>query len=313
LIKKIIIAALSCLILFSLTACNPGGNNQESGSKNGTYDQLVKNVNELLSAAALQYDVGLDFESEYVYGLAQAEISSLRLLIDNVLWLKGEGEEISDIIGDAPYSDWDEIVAAGLGSDAPFYFEGLLWKMQGEKEKANELFKKAQANPLHEDRDFYYIKKMSVKDLYELRKEVVELENKIYAAYTPRGVLLTERTGAEFSPAYHLAMASDRAASASQAAQCALNALLCSPYSPALYGNAALYALAAGDIELTAEILSDGLYLAPDDVSINYAAAVVSYAGDDNASAKVYLDKAKANATGDMLARVNELYAKIGG
>ena len=312
-IKKIIIAFLSCLLLFSLTSCISGGGKNESGAGNGTYDQLVKNVNDLSSAAALQYDVGLDFESEYVYGLAQAEISSLRLLIDNVLWLKGEGEEISDIIGDAPYSDWDEIVAAGLGSDAPFYFEGLLYKMQGEKEKADACFKKAEANPLHEERDFYYIKKMSVKDLYKLREEVVKLENKIYVAYTPRGVLLTGRTGAEFSPAYHLAMASDRAASASEAAQCALNALLCSPYSPALYGNAALYALAAGDIELTLGILNDGLYLAPDDVSINYAAAVVSYASDDNVSAKVYLDKAKANASGDMLERVNELYGRIGG
>ncbi len=309
-IKRITVVFLALLLVLTLCSCNFIKQN----GKPDAHEALIKEAGELAEAAALQYDAGLTFQSEYVYGLAQAEISSLRLCIDNVLWLKGEGKSKAEVTGDAPYNSFDGIVGAGMGSDAPFYFEGVLYKMQGEDEKAEECYKKAGYNPLHKDRDFYYLKKLSVDELYEIKKKARELEDRIHAAYTPRTALLTDTaSGAEFSAAYHLAMAEENADNAELAAQCALNALLVGPSSPALYSGAALYAVKAGLTELAVEIINDGLFLAPDDASINYTAALMFSASGDNAKAKAFLDTAKVTATGDLLARVNALSEQTGG
>lgn len=309
-IKKIILPLLSLLLVLPFCSCSFI---KQNGADNSAHEALMKEAGELADAAALQYDTGLTFQSEYVYGLAQAEISSLRLCVDTILWLKGEGANKDEVIGDAPYKSFDEIVAAGMGSDAPFYFEGVLYKMQGEDKKAEECYAKAGYNPLHEERDFYYLKKMSVDELYRIKEKAAELEKKIAAAYTPRTALVAERTGAEFSAAYHLAMAQENEENAGLAAQCALNALLVNPLSPSLYSGAALYAMKAGLTDLAAEIINDGLFLAPEDASVNYVAALMFFAAGDNAKAKTFTDTAKATATGDLLARINALSAQIGG
>ena len=308
--KKYILPVI--FVLLALVFCSCSFLNQSGGgAENGAHEALIKEAGELADAAALQYDAGLTFQSEYVYGLAQAEVSSLRLCVDTVLWLKGEGANKAEVIGGAPYKSFDEIFAAGMGSDAPYYFEGVLYKMQGEDEKAGECYKKAAYNPLHKDRDFYYLKKLTVEELYAIKEKAAELENRIYKEYTPRTALCAERTGAEFSAAYHLAMAQDNEENAELAAQCALNALLVSPQSPSLYSGAALYAMKAGYAELAEEILNDGLFLSPEDASINYAAALLYAAAGDNATAKTFIETAKANAAGDLLARVNALSKQL--
>ena len=211
LFKKAVMLTLVAVLALSLCACGlfGGGGNAE---KDGTaHVRLMADVEALIETAQTQYDTGLTFQSEYIYGVAQAEISSLRLCIDTVLWLKGEGADLAEVIGDAPYKTWDEIVGAGLGSSAPFYFEGLLYQFQGEKDKADACFERAGYNPLKGERDFYYLRRLSVEELYTLQAAVSELEDKVYRLYTPRTVLLAERTGAEFSPAYHLALANERA------------------------------------------------------------------------------------------------------
>lgn len=303
-------ALLSIAALTSLCSCGKTGGPSANGS---AHTALMEETNALIEAAARQYDVGLTLQSEYLYGLAQAEISSLRLCVDTVLWLKGEGASLAEVIGNAPYKTWDEIVGAGLGSFYPFYFEGLILRFRGEKALSDEFFKKAESNPLYEDKDFYYIRNMSVNELYALKQDAFELENKVYGLYTPRTFLLAERTGAEFSPAYHLAMANEREENAEEALQCAVNALLSSPLTPSLYASAAAYALKAGDAQKASEILNEGLFLAPRDASVNYIAATYSYSAGDTAAAKTYLETAKESAEGELLERVNALYAQTGG
>lgn len=312
-VKKIIISLLCLFLLLSFCSCqyfaNIGKTNKIDTS---AQKELMKEVEELCGTAALQYDVGLTFQSEYVYGLALAEISSLRLCVDRVLWLRGEGRNFAEVAGDAPYKSWDEIVGAGLGSDAPFYFEGLLLKFQGETEASEECFKRAAYNPLHKERDFYYLRKISVKELYELKEEASALEKRVLSEYTPRTALLSERTGAEFSPAYHLAVASG-CDNEADALQSAINALLSDPLSPSLYGSAALYAMNAGNIELAFEILNDGLFLAPEDASVNYTAAVLSLAKGDGTAAKTFIETAKKTAGAELLSRINALDTQTGG
>ena len=309
-IIRITSVILASVFLLSLCSCGLLSGNR---SGNNAHEELMAEVRELAEAAAEQYDAGLTFESEYVWGLAQAEISSLRLFIDWLLWLKGEGENITAVIGDAPYRSWEEIIAAGIGSPAPFSFEGLLCRVRGEKERSEELYEKAKYNPLYSDRDFYYLRDLSVEELRQIREKAAELELEIYGVYTPRTVLLAPPTGAEFSPAYHLAMAEETAEDPKAAAACALNALLASPLTPSLYAGAVVYELNAGNAELALEILNDGLFLAPEDASVNYVAALVSHAAGDDASARTFIDTAKANADGEFLENIDRLAEQIGG
>ncbi len=312
--KKILIIIFCAVLALSLCACGRQGTAGNDGVDGGeAHVELMLQVRGLAEAASKQYDAGLTFQSEYLYGLAQAEISSLRLCVDYVLWLKGEGANLAEVIGDAPYRTWDEVVGAGLGSDAPFYFEGLLFRFQGEQDKAEECLRLAGANPLHQERDFYYLRRMSVEELYDLKAKAAELENELYGQYSPRTVLLDTRTGAEFSPAYHLAMAGEREGNAAEAAQCALNALLASPLTPSLYGNAAALELEAGNVDLAVEILNEGLFLAPEDPSVNYVAALYARASGNDASAKAFLETARAGAEGDLLDRIDALLGQLGG
>ncbi|MBO4791356.1 MAG: hypothetical protein J5592_03635 [Clostridia bacterium] len=309
-LKKTVAFILAAALLISLCSC---GLLSGRGGKNTAHEELIAEVRELAAAAAEQYDAGLTFESEYVFGLAQAEISSLRLFIDWLLWLGGEGENITAVIGDAPYRSWEEIIAAGIGSPAPFSFEGLLCRVMGEKERSEELYEKAKYNPLYSERDFRYLRDLSVDELRPIREEAAKLELEIYGVYTPRTVLLAPPTGAEFSPAYHLAMAEEMAEDPKTAAACALNALLASPLTPSLYAGASVYELNAGNAELALEILNDGLFLAPEDASVNYVAALVSHTAGDDASARSFIDTAKAKADGELLENINRLAGQIGG
>ena len=311
--KKILTILLATVIMVTMCSCGIIKTGNNGVIDMSPYDDLMNEVKELKEAAGKQYDAGLDFQSEYIYSLALGEISSLRLSIDMVLWLKGEGKNLKEVIGDAPYKTWDEITEACLGSYAPYYFEGLICQFRGRTEQSEDLYKKAGSNPLYEKRDFYFLRKLSVEELYALKKDVAELENEVCKAYTPRSVLLGERTGAEFSPAYHLAMANERSENAEEAAQCALNALITSPLTPSLYANAAAYELTAGNVELAVEILNDGLFFAPEDPSVNYIAALYCHSLGDDVSAKGYLDTAKTGAEGDLLANINSLYEQIGG
>jgi len=291
----------------------PGDTIQTVDSDAPAHEQLMAEVNNRLVWAAEQADVGMTLQSEYLYGMAQAEISSLRLSIDTILWLMGEGENFSEVIGFAPYKDWDAIVGAGPGSDAPFYFEGLLLTIQGKYTEAEECYKKAAANPMHTERDFFYLRYMTVEELYMLEEEVSALENTVYDLYTPRTRLLAERTGAEFSPYYHLAMAQELSDRPAEALQCAVNALMTNPMEPSLFSAAAAYAMDAGEADVACEYINEGLYIYPEDSALNYMAALLSAAAGDNATAQSYLNTAKANAEGELLEQINALAGQIGG
>ena len=322
--KKLLLIFLALVLALSLAACGgkspdegetptPGDTVQTVDPDAPAHEQLMAEVNNRLVWAAQQADVGMTLQSEYLYGMAQAEISSLRLSIDTILWLMGEGENLSEVIGSAPYKDWDAIVGAGPGSDAPFYFEGLLLTIQGKDAEAEECYKKAAANPMHTERDFYYLRNMTVEELYALEEEVSALEDTVYGLYTPRTRLLAERTGAEFSPYYHLAMAEERADYPAEALQCAVNALLTNPVEPSLFSAAAAYAMDAGKVDTASEYINEGLYVYPEDGSLNYMAALLCAAAGDTEAAGNYLDTAKANAEGELLEQINALAGQIGG
>ncbi|MCC8026672.1 MAG: hypothetical protein LIP16_15400 [Clostridium sp.] len=316
--KRILSLALACALALSLAACGPKGGGgsgevQAIDPSAPAHEQLMAEVGNRLIHARQQDDMGAVIQSEYTYGLAQAEASSLRYAIDTVLWLKGEGENLAQVVGGVPYRDWDDIVGAGLGSDAPFYFEGLLLTIQGKDAEAELCYQRAKANPTCKERDFYYLRDMSVDELYGLKETVAALELEVYEEYTPRTALLAERTGAEFAPVYHLAMAAERTDRPEQALQCAVNALLANPAEAALYGAAAGYAIDAGESAQAQDYLNEGLWAFPQDGTLNYLAAAFSMAAGDTDAAKAFLQTARANADGPLLEKINALDGQMGG
>ncbi|MBQ1849780.1 MAG: hypothetical protein II139_05370 [Lachnospiraceae bacterium] len=124
--KRFLSIILSICLVLTLCACNkPENMSVESVSGNpkasgNACEALFERVQAYEETAKLQSDVGMTLSGEFFYGMAQAEISSLRLCIDTVLWLLGEGESLDDVIGDAPYKDWDSITLQVLGATPPF-------------------------------------------------------------------------------------------------------------------------------------------------------------------------------------------------
>jgi hypothetical protein len=138
---------LATALVFSLAACND--KEQDGVDPNAPmHEQLTAEADINLGYARQAANMGVPIQGEYYCGLALAEVSALRLCADNILWLKGEGETVDEIIGAAPYSDWNDVVAAGLGSPMPFYFEGLLFKVQGKDAEAEVCYKTALRNPI---------------------------------------------------------------------------------------------------------------------------------------------------------------------
>jgi hypothetical protein len=136
-LKRLLTCLLLAALVFSLAACDGKDKDKDGIDPNAPlHEQLTAEADLSVGYARQAANMGVPIQGEYYYGLALAEVSALRLCADHILWLKGEGETVDEIIGAAPYADWNDIVAAGLGSPMPFYFEGLLFKVQGKDAEA---------------------------------------------------------------------------------------------------------------------------------------------------------------------------------
>ena len=329
--KKILITLISAALLISLCACGEetaapsaaspsgaqsgaaAGSAQELPADAAAHEQLMAEVRQYVETARQQGDAGYSLVEEYLLGMAQAEISSLRQCADTTLWLRGEGANLAEVIGSAPYGSWDAIVGAGPGSDAPFYFEGLLFTFQGKDSEAQACYDKAAKNPQHKERDFYYLRNLSIEELYKVKEDAAALENEIWQSFTPRTKLLAERTGAEFLPEFHLTMADSCKDCPTDALQYAVNALLVNPFSSTLYSAAAVYAMDAYDVEQAVEFINEGLFMFPEDGTLNYVAALLCVSAEDNAQAKEFLKAAEAANDPDLKEQIDALYEQIGG
>ncbi len=292
---------LFIIMVLSLCACSRNHNSNKKDesdfliidTNSALHDQLLCEAENNLKAARYSTDMGLVLQGEYFYGQAQASVSSLRYAIDIILWLMGEGDSLADVTDGAPYRDWDDIVASGMCSPMPYYFEGLTLEIQGKTEDANACYQYALSNPTYEERDFWYLRNMSVKELYELREKVIALELEIFEEYTPHTKLCTlTRTGIEYSPTYHLTLAAQASFDGNNqlAWNCALNALLTNPTMPELYSSAISYGLCAKATE-TLDIINEGLSSFPDDEALNAIAEAIAMSAGNTNDAKTFQTK----------------------
>ena len=245
--------------------------NEELAGDGTSYADFMQIMAEIKGFGDRAAEQGLPVHSEYYYSFAGASVSALRYAAEYILWLKGEGDTLASFTAGSRYSGWSTIAAVNYASPYPSYFEGLLLEIQGKYEESLEPFAAASVMPLfpEEGLDFYYLKKMSVPALYELRDRLRELEDQIYGAYSP--VLSGEEWDRRYFDAEYLIGLSGEqilAGDYDRALWFAGQALKADPFDKRSWQNAAACAFYAEDMEQMGAYVDEGLAVFPDDESL---------------------------------------------
>ena len=183
--KKALAIAL-CLSVLTLAGCDsiklPDGRSGGSSA-----NDLIKIADVCIAEGQRFQNLLMDETAAYFYGFAGSAVGSMRLAVERILWLKGEGDSFEVLTEGSRYTDWDTLGELCFASPYPYYFEGLVYDVQGMEDEANEAYSRAaiMTNFPDEGLDFYYLKDMSVSDLYALRDRLRTTENGIYEDYTP--------------------------------------------------------------------------------------------------------------------------------
>lgn len=258
----------------------------------------------LLKCGDERAQAAYDRQAVYFYSTAAAHVCALRYMADNILWLKGEGETVSDLSGER-LADWNEIAALNYVSPYAGYCRYLVLKMQGKDDEAVVYLEQAQENPDCPQEDaFYDWKEKSVRELYGIKDELEGLEDEIFARYAPMTRPLEILTGAEFSQEYHLylAQACLEQGQPRLALVCAENAICVNPFNGKGYAFGALAALDMEDSELAAAYLNEGFAAEPVSVEINVLLAAAAKSRGDGEAFSRHLEIARQGQPGEKMA-----------
>jgi len=276
--KKIIALALTLLLAAALSACDLGslfgGPTVETIKDDplvgdGTsYSEFIKIMDEIRQYGDRAAELGLPVNSEYYYSYAGASVSAFRYAVEYILWLKGEGGSFADYMAESRYAGWELIAEINYSSPYPSYFEGLLLEIQGKYDESIAPFAAASIMPMfpEEGLDFYYLKKMSVDALYEVRDVLRQLEERIYTNYAP---VLTGREWDKymFDAEYLMGLSANsvKASEYEAALYTAQQALKVDPADVRVWQNAAACAIYAEQLELAGGYVDEGLTVFPED------------------------------------------------
>ncbi len=275
------IAVISALLFITVMLCScdilsivNGGQSASAGSDDSivgdgtSYSDFIAVMTEIKGYGDIIAEKGLTVQSEYYYSFAGASVSALRYAAEYILWLKGEGGSFDSFTADSRYTGWERIAEINYASPYPSYFEGLLLEVQGKTEECIDPYASAAIMTMfpEEGLDFYYLKKMSVEKLYELRDDLRSLEDSIYSVYTP---VLTGHDWDKlfFDKDYLVALSyqSVQAEDYTSALFYAKQALKADPFDATVWHNAIMCALYAEQIESAGGYIDEGLALFPDD------------------------------------------------
>ncbi len=294
--KRLLAAILTLALLLSLAACdlndilgkNPTGS---TGGEAFSLDTVTQEVQQLIAWGDESAAEGLDRHAVYYYSAAAAGVCALRYLVDNILWLKGEGETVADLSG-TRQADWYGIAALNYISPYPLYCQYLLAKMQGKDQEAQVLKAQAQRNPdCPTDDSFYSWKHCSVQELYTIKKALEELEDQVFSCYRPNVVPMDALTGQEYLQEHHLRMAQLclELESPELALQCAENAINTDPFNGKGYAMGALAAMATENWSLAVDYLNEGFFTEPTCPDINLLMALVAKTQGDREKMSTHL------------------------
>ncbi|MBQ1846634.1 MAG: hypothetical protein II135_01385 [Clostridia bacterium] len=210
-IKKI---ALLALIVFTLAAallsCMTAEKPEEMKAEGLSKTEFLEIVSQCEKYGKKFDDLLMEETAAYFYGFAGASVSAMRLAVEKILWLRGEGDDFDSLTEGSRYKDWNTIAEICYASPYPYYFEGMIHEMQGESDAARSCYVNAAMmyNYPEKGLDFYYLKNAPISELYDLRGELCGYEDRIYGEYRPT-LYGYERTPYNSSPEYLCADATE--------------------------------------------------------------------------------------------------------
>lgn len=242
--------------------------NRSSSEPESLYSQYIRIMLELQEQGKTYGENDMSLQADYCYGIAGSSISAMRFAIDNMLHQKGEGKSLADLVEDA-YGDWDTIAEISYVSPYPSYFEGLIYHIQGDKDKATEKYKEAILNPSfpQENFSFYYLSSLTTEELSVLRDELLLLEQGIYEVFTPKKTLIP-RHPLNYEDEYLRAKAKAVLEEEPENYEMAINyyqaALQVNPFEGKNFAGRALLAIFSEDMEKALYYINEGLWIDED-------------------------------------------------
>ena len=311
--KRILTLLLALLLVLSLGACKntnqddpTSGDDPPSGDQAvvADFDGLKAEIGFLIEKGDERADAMFDRQAIFYYSVAAAHVTALRYMVDNILWLKGEGNTVADISGDR-LNNWTEIAALNYASAYSEYCQYLLLRMQDKSSEANVHYERAKQNPDCPAEDtFYDWKQKSVQDLYKLKDELEAMEDEIFGCYAPNTKPLEAINGAEFTLDYHLYLAqlALELGNPAVAMEAAENGITVDPFSGRGYAVAAMCALEMGDTDLMVDYLNEGFFNEPTSPIVNAYLAMIAQQEGDTEKCQTHIDIAKANNPDELVA-----------
>ena len=318
--KRIWALLTAAVLAVSVSACSLPDGKKEPPVSNEVLAEFTESMNTLCERG---YEYKLDDArvlSNFYYALSLSGTASLRLAIDRILYNRGEGESFAEVVGVQPYAQWDEARRISRVSPYPAFFEGLIYEMQGNEEEAELCYREAQlcdgyTLALHE---FLFLQDLSTEELYALRGEVAKQERLCHSQFDAVA-FAGEMSYLDWLPEYHIELARQVFESDNPDFATALghyeNALAADPFNIQMYICCALSALYAEKADDAQRYIAEGLFVAPENGSINAVAAALYCAAGETEQARQYLKVAKA---GDSLPEylktlVTNTEAELGG
>jgi tetratricopeptide (TPR) repeat protein len=255
----------------------------DSGAKGTSQivDAYIDGFTKLYEQGNEYTDLGLQLQADYAYSWAAASTSSMRYCVDSLLHLKGEGQSLEKLV-EGRMSEWDKIAAMNYASPYPWYFEGLVYNMQDNKDAAQACYEKALLNPAfsaEHNEALSVMLAMSVKDLKAIREKLIGLEDKIFAAYKPEKTAYPrEQLG--FSDNYLRTMARESLVANPTNYRGALGhyeaALKVNPFEGDNFVGCALMHLYLDEIDKAFFYVNEGLFVDPGHEGLNKIADILN-------------------------------------
>lgn len=186
--------------------------------------------------------------------------------------------EDTNVTAKPTYKDWESIAAISPASPYPYYFEGLIYHIQGNEEKAKEAYQNALINPLFSENSaaFYYLNELSIDELSKMRDELAVIESDLYAIFTPRPYGL-ERHPMNYNDEYLRAKAKDvlekEANVYTEALRYYTAALRVNPFEAKNYACCALISIFNNDVDAAIICVNEGLWVDESNKELNQIAA----------------------------------------
>lgn len=178
-----------CFLLL-LAVCSGtliGCSHKEESDAMGIADAYIDGFYRFYEAGAEYAEQGLQLQADYAFGWAAASVSSMRYCIDCLLYLKGEGETLEDVVA-GRLDDWDKIAAYNYVSPYPHFFEGLVCHIQDMETEALGCYEKAIVNPAFNaeyGESLTVLAGMQITGLKSVKERLAGIEDRIFSAYQP--------------------------------------------------------------------------------------------------------------------------------